>query len=72
MKRKNDTYYNNNISKSTFKNKLHNPCSWESPTYKKNLIYKNMQRDKKNIYKPFLPNGPAGAKSCLYNCPINI
>ena len=67
IRAKNTKYYNHYSINPTFKNKLHNPCSWESANYKANLVYKNMPRDKKNPRIP-LPNGPAGAKNCIYNC----
>lgn len=66
----NKEYLKTHIDKNTFKNKSHNPCSWESSEYSKNIVYKNMPKDKKNIFnKKPLPNGPAGAKKCsIHNC----
>lgn len=63
----------NYLNNRDLKNKIHNPCTWES-NYKNYMNYGNQPKNKKYpseypSFKPPLPTRHAGAKSCsIYNC----
>lgn len=63
----------NYLNDRNLTNKLHNPCTWQDP-YKNYMNYGNQPKNKKYpsqhpSFKPPLPTGHAGAKTCsIYNC----